>query len=94
MPPPSPVQPEEDATPKKKRAEQLAAAVCVAVINRLGRPHDLFRISAMRLWDNRYRVNVQTGDDVVSVRVAHSFFVAIDEKGNVIESSPQITRLY
>jgi len=91
---PAPVQPDEEAGSKKKRAEQLAAAVCAAVIKGLGHPENLFRISAVRLWDNHYRVNVQTGTDVVSLSVAHSFFVAADEKGNVVESSPQITRVY
>jgi hypothetical protein len=94
MPTPSPVQPDEEATSKQRRAEQLAAAVCAAVINGLGRPDNLFRVSAVRLWENRYRVNVQTGADAVSIRVAHSFFVAADEKGNVVESTPKITRVY
>jgi hypothetical protein len=39
-------------------------------------------------------VNVQTGPDVTSLRIAHSFFVATDDKGNVVESNPPIARLY
>jgi hypothetical protein len=63
-------------------------------MNALGQPRDLFRLSVVRLWENRYRVNVQTGDDAVSARIAHSFFLAVDADGNVLESIPAITRLY
>ena len=91
---PKPLELDEQATAKMKRAEQLSAAVCTSVMNILGHPSDLFRVSARKLWDNRYRVNVQTGADAVSVRIAHSFFVAADEKGNVVESIPAIARQY
>jgi hypothetical protein len=91
---PTPIELDEQATTRKNRAEQLAAAICTSVMNVLGRPADLFRVSARRLWDNHYRVNVQTGADAVSVRIAHSFFVAADEKGNVVESIPAIARQY
>lgn len=91
---PAPIGLDEQADKKKRRAEQLAAAICASVMNVLGRPADLFRVSAVRLWDNHYRVNVQTGADAVSIRIAHSFFVATDEKGDVVESIPAIARQY
>ena len=74
--------------------DDRAKEVCQSVLRLLGRPLDLFRISAVRLWDNQYRVNVQTGADVVSARVSHSFFVLVDEKGNVVESNPSLARVY
>jgi hypothetical protein len=64
------------------------------VINALGRPADLYKVVALRLWENHYRVNVQTGADAVSARIAYSFFVAADADGNVLASTPEITRLY
>jgi hypothetical protein len=92
---PSPALPDEEAaSAKRSRAERLAAAVGVSVVNTLGRPAGLYRVSATRLWENFYRVNVLTGADAVSSRIAHSFFVAANEQGNVIESTPPITRLY
>ena len=91
---PAPVQPDEEVTPKKAKAEQLAAAVCVSVISNLGRPRNLFKVAAIRLWENRYRVNVQTGSDAVSIQIAHSFFVSADDKGNIVESIPPISKLY
>jgi hypothetical protein len=48
----------------------------------------------VQLWENHFRVNVQTGADASSVRVAHSFFVAADERGQVLASNPPIARLY
>jgi glutathione S-transferase len=86
--------PDEEAGQEKKRREQQADAICASVISALGRPADLFRVSAVQIWKDHYRVNVQTGADAVSTRIAHSFFVATDERGNLIESSPRITRVY
>ena len=78
----------------KDTGKVQADALCLSVLTALGRPVSFFRISAVRLWENYFRVNVQTGADPTSVRVAHSFFVAADERGKVVESNPQITRLY
>ena len=75
-------------------AEQRASAVCTSVLKALGRPGALFQVSAVRLWGDQFRVNVQTGPDAVSARIAHSYFVAVDEKGNLINSDPPITRVY
>ena len=91
---PSQVQPEEETTPKGKVTEPLAAAVCTSVITTLGRPANLFRVAAVRLWGNHFRVNVQTGADAVSIQIAHSFFVSTDEHGRVTNSVPPITRCY
>jgi hypothetical protein len=60
----------------------------------LGRPRNLFRISAVNLWGNHYRVNVQTGADAVSVVIAHSFFVEVDAEGSVVDSVPALDRRY
>jgi hypothetical protein len=90
---PTPVRPDENA-PKSRAGGQQAAALCRFVIRELGRPSDLFRVSAVRLWDNHFRVNVQTGPDITSVRIAHSFFVSADEEGNVVASVPPIARAY
>jgi hypothetical protein len=86
-----------DPTPEragKDLGQQQATALCLSVLNALGRPVNFFRISAAYLWENHFRVNVHTGDDATSVRVAHSFFVAVDAQGKVLESNPPIIRLY
>jgi hypothetical protein len=91
---PHPIELDEQAGTERKRAEELALAVGASVMKVLGRPEHLFRVSAVRLWANQYRVNVQTGVDAVSVRIAHSYFVSTDENGKIIESVPPIARCY
>jgi hypothetical protein len=82
--------PDRDLDP----SERQAASVCLAVIRVLGRPPDLFGISAVRLWENHFRVNVRTGTDAVSVLIPHSFFVTADETGKVLTSVPRLVRVY
>ena len=96
MPPPTPTPtpPDEDTQGESRKAEQLATAVGAAVLNTLGRPDGLFRVSVVRLWRNRYRVNVHTGPDAVSTRISDSFFVAVDKAGAVVESNPALPRRY
>ena len=94
MPAPTPTQPDEDAVGESRKAEQLATAIGASVLNTLGRPDGLFRVSVVRLWRNRYRVNVHTGADAVSTRITDSFFLAVDKAGAVVESNPALTRRY
>jgi hypothetical protein len=63
-------------------------------MNALGRPADLYHVAVLRLWDNHYRVNVFTGVDAVSALIADSFFVSADDRGNVVDSRPKVTRKY
>lgn len=91
---PSPAQPDEEVIGKSLRTEQIAGLIAAFVLRDLGKPADLFRVSVVRLWENHYRVNVQTGTDAVSARVAHSFFLNVDDAGAVLASAPAITRLY
>lgn len=87
--------------PDKKPAEQdaarcrrLADAVSTHVLSALGRPADLQRVQVRPLWQDRYRVNVFVGVDAVSSRVAHSFFLVIDDNGALLGSVPEITKQY
>jgi hypothetical protein len=91
---PSPAQPDEDTVGKAQKAERIVAVIAASVIRDLGRPTDLFRVAVVRLWKNHYRVNVHTGADAVSVRVAHSYFLTTDENGQVLASAPLIARVY
>ena len=72
------------------RDEAVAGQVLVA----LGRPVGLYGVTARPLWENHYRVNVLIGPDVTSVRVAHSFFVAVGVGGEILSATPPIARLY
>jgi hypothetical protein len=69
-------------------------AIAGHVLRALGRPGALFRVAVAHLWGDHYRVNVLVGDGAASVRVAHSFFLLADDAGNVVTSTPDITRHY
>ena len=77
-------------TTRGRREDVIRANVLTA----LGRPADLYRVAVLPLWGDHYRVNVVTGDDVTSVRIRHSYFLAADGRGNIIEVTPRIARLY
>lgn len=87
-------EPDEETIGQALRAERIALAISASVLRELGRPTDLFRILVVRLWENHYRVNVQTGPDAVLARVAHSFFLVADGGGTVLAATPAIARLY
>jgi hypothetical protein len=60
----------------------------------LGQPADLHGAQVRLLWKDHYRVNVLVGADAVSAKVAHSYFLVADGDGNIIASTPKITREY
>lgn len=78
----------------KEGVQQLLAAVGRQVLTLLGSPDQLHRVQVRRLWDNYCRVNVFTGLDAASARVAHSYFLLADGDGNILESTPVIAKQY
>ena len=74
--------------------ERLAAVIGRNVLAALGRPGDFLRVTVRRITGDGHRVNVVTGPDPSSARIAHSFFVTADNNGNVTRSSPTIVRQY
>ena len=70
------------------------AAIRAGVLTALGSPPSLFRVAVQPLWRGYYRVNVLTGADITTVRIAHSYFVEAGESGNIIAATPLITRVY
>ena len=64
------------------------------VLAALGRPPGLYRVAVIPLWLNYYRVNVLVGTDPTAIRTAHSYFVAVDEAGRILMTTPLLTRLY
>ena len=73
---------------------RLEAAVGDNVMRVVGRPPGLFAVQVRQVFGDNYRVNVFVGADAASAKVAHSYFVAADGDGKVIESTPALTRLY
>ena len=60
----------------------------------LGRPADFLRATVRPVNADTFRVNVMAGPDAATVRIAHSYFVTADGDGNLVASSPPITRVY
>lgn len=77
--------------PTRGRREDAIRDGILAV---LGRPSDLYKVAVLPLWGDHYRVNVLTGDDPTATRIRHSYFLAADGRGNIIEVTPRLTRLY
>lgn len=81
-------------TPGESDPDALATAIRGGVLGILGRPGNLYRVAVLPLWDDCYRVNVLTGPDAATARVADSFFVVADDRGAIVRSVPAITRQY
>lgn len=79
---------------EEQRREALKGRVRKYVLHALGEPRDLLKIQVRPLWEGNYRVNVLTGDDPTRARIPHSYFVVTDGGGNVLGSTPGITRQY
>ncbi len=91
---PTTVQGKQQAEQAKQTHEQRSSVIVGQLLQALGRPATQYRVEVRHLWDNHYRANVFIGADAASTRVAHSFFVVADEDGNIIASTPAITRKY
>lgn len=85
---------ESPANVEPRERPRPTAAIRQAVLAALGQPPRLYRVNVLPLWSNYYRVNVLVGSDLTSVETAHSFFVAADEVGRILASTPPLARLY
>jgi hypothetical protein len=85
---------QEPVNKEKPESPSFDAVISKQVLLALGHPGDLCKVDVRRLWDNRYRVNVFVGGNIVSARVANSFFVLADAEGAIVTSNPRITRQY
>ena len=82
----------EDLEQHKRETRNLLVAE--AVLHALGEPGGLLKVQVRELWDGHYRVNVFTGTDAASARVAHSYFLVADGDANIVASTPKIARQY
>ena len=79
---------------EKEERQQLAAAIGSRVMHTLGQPGDFHLVQVRHLWKDYYRVNVFVGAETACAKVLHSYFLVADLDGNIIESTPKITRQY
>lgn len=80
--------------PEKQKNAQRTAAIGKQVIRALGQPDDLHRVQVRALWENHYRVNILVGVDATSATIANSYFLVADSDGNIVLSTPKITKQY
>jgi hypothetical protein len=64
------------------------------VLHTLGTPSNLLTVQVRLLWENHYRVNVFVGPDAASAQVANSYFLVVGSNGNIMTSTPEITKQY
>jgi hypothetical protein len=74
--------------------QQRKAVIGQHVMHTLGQPADLHTVQVRYLWEDHYRVNVFVGVDAASAKVAHSYFLVADSDGNILASTPKVTRQY
>jgi hypothetical protein len=91
---PTAQQREQHNDAEQHKRETLNALIGAQVIRTLGEPNGLHTVQVRRLWEDHYRVNVFVGVDATTAKVAHSYFLVADGDGNVIASTPEITRRY
>jgi hypothetical protein len=72
--------------------EKLRAVTGSQVLRVLGGAGAKGRVDVRPLWDGHYRVNLVVGDGPGCVTIARSFFLRADGAGNVLESTPELTK--
>jgi hypothetical protein len=85
-------QPHDDIERHKRQTQYRL--IGEQVLHVLGTPDNLFSVQVRMLWENRYRVNVFVGPDAASAWVANSYFLVIGSDGNIMTSTPEITKQY
>jgi hypothetical protein len=80
--------------PERDVADDQSGLIKKWVLDMLGEPVDLHEVQVRRLWPDRYRVNILVGVDAASVRIAHSFFLEANRDGDIVGSTPGITKQY
>ena len=91
---------EEKMSPpkEKKSVPHLDKLIINAVISKLGKPSNLFKVSAKNLWSNRWRVDVwcthQVETECMAVenyKIDYSYFIKYDEdSGTIVSCNPEI----
>jgi len=79
---------------EKQARQERKNVIGKYVIHTLGQPGHLHGVQVRHLWEDHYRVNILVGLDAASVKVAHSYFLVADSNGNIVASTPKITRHY
>jgi hypothetical protein len=80
------------ANQEKQGRTQREAVVGNNVARALGATEEGQQMQVRELWGRHYRVNILIREDAACTRIARSFFLVSDDEGNVVESTPPITK--
>jgi hypothetical protein len=83
-----------DESTEQRPSPTDAERVGEQVLHALGRPPGFCSMQVRVLWENRFRVNVLAGDDLLSAKITDSFFVVTGSKGRIVHTAPPVTRRY
>jgi hypothetical protein len=83
---------EQPADQAQQEGGPLGSLIGRRVLEALGQRGDSYRAQVRRLWEGHYRVNLLTGEDPASTRIAASYFLVVDGDGSILASTPGITR--
>ncbi len=72
--------------------EKLNVLIGSHILRALGGAAGKGRVQVRPLWDGYYRVNIVVGDGSGCFTIARSYFLRTDGAGNVLESTPKLTR--
>src|SRR5262245_59272678 len=86
--------PDGDADRENRAAGRRLTEIVRSVLGALGRPPDFLKATVRPVSGDNFRVNVVTGPDVTSARIAYSYFVTADDAGTVTGSKPPIVRCH
>ena len=92
MPTNEPIEPNKELA--RHKGDAMNALIGEHVMHTLGMPVGLHDVQVRRLWEDRYRVNVFIGESAASAKIANSYFVKVDNDGNIVESTPTIKKVY
>lgn len=79
---------------ERQQRQQVSHRIGEHLMRTLGEPRGLSKVQVRSLWSNYYRVNIITDDGAGSIKIANSFFLEADGEGNIVESTPKITKQY
>lgn len=91
---PATLQPDRDVPASRHDLDRLSGLIKKWVLDGLGHPADLHEVQVRPLWPHHYRVNVLVGANAAAVNVAHSFFLVANSDGDIVGSTPGITKQY
>jgi hypothetical protein len=72
--------------------EKLKTLIRGHVLRALGGPGGTGRVQVRPLRDGYYRVNIVVGEGPGCFTIARSYFLRTDGAGNVLESTPKLTK--